>query len=479
MSALKKLASQTAVYGLSSMLGRFINFLLVIPHTKLFNSVDTYGNMSTIFATLAYMNILLTYGMETTYFNFMRQDKPKSLVYAIAQKSIFFTTLIFTILIFLMAPQAASLIGFEGHSDYIYIILIFLLFDTLSALPFARLRQEEKPFYFAGVKLSNILVNVSLNIYLLAYTPDFLSGFDQVSLVLMANAAASTVSFLLLLPIALPGKGGFDPALYKKMLEYAWPLIFVGFAGIINETLDRIMLNRYGEQGAYQTGIYSAYYRLSMVMTMFVQAYKFAAEPFFFKQTGDGDKRDVYATTMYWFCGVCSMIFLACMLFDSTLAHLFIRNKAYFTDGKGLAIVPILLMANMFLGIYYNLSIWYKLSNNTKAGALIAAGGAIITIVANYLLIPAYGFTACAWITLGVYLAMCIASYLLGNRFFKVPYSVGKITVMVLVSIVLWMLCKNILTTDSNILIQGGVKILALTLMVLIIWLLQPKVKKA
>lgn len=478
MNFLKKLASQTAIYGLSSMLGRFINFLLVIPHTKLFHSVDTFGNMSTIFATLAFMNILLTYGMETTYFNFIRQDNSPKKIFSIGQKSIFISTFLFFGLCFLFVPQCAYLLGFPENEEYIYIILIFLVFDTISILPFARLRFEEKPIKFAFVKMVNIIINVALNLFLLTNTPEFLIGFDQVSLVLLANAVASVCSFILLSPIAFDIKYTFDFTLYRKMLKYAWPLIFVGFAGIVNETLDRVLLNRMAINGNYQTGIYSAFYRLSMVMTMFVQAYKFAAEPFFFKQTSN-DSKHVYAVTMYWFSGVCAVIFLGCMLFDTWLAHLFIKNKAYFNNPNGLAIVPILLLANLFLGIYYNLSIWYKLSNNTKMGAVIAASGAIVTIVANIIFIPLYGFTACAWITLAVYFLMCVASYILGNRYFKVPYQIFNISAIILLSIGLWQM--NLLLTNglSEFWKVICIKLVLLILLVLIIWVLQPKVKKA
>lgn len=481
MGILRKLASQTAIYGLSSMLGRFINFLLVIPHTQYLKSVGTYGDITTIFAFMAFLNILLTYGMETSYFNFIRNGKDSKSVYSIAQKSILFSSLIFTISVLIFAPQFSSLIGFPGKLEYIYCCLIFLVFDTLSALPFARIRFEEKPLKFALIKLINILVNVGLNIYLLTNTPEFLKSYDQVTLILIANAAASVSSFIFLSPLAFSLQKSFDKQLFKEMLKYAWPLIFVGLAGIVNETLDRTLLKHLlpEKEGSYQNGIYGAFYKLTMVMTMFVQAFRFAAEPLFFKQKESNDSRIVYASVMYWFIGVCSFIFLICMFFIDELSHLFIRNEAFFENPNGLYIVPILLLANLFLGIYYNLSIWYRFTSNTKLGAGIAIGGAIITIVLNILFIPVYGFVSCAWITLIVYGLMCVVSYILGAKYYPVPYQITQYCIVIGASILLWLLFLGLESHISVKSIHIVIKVIILSLMLLIIWMLQPKRKIA
>ncbi len=481
MSFIKKLAGQTAIYGLSSMLGRFINFLLVIPHTEYLKSVGSYGDITAIFAFIAFLNIVLTYGMETTYFNFIRKGYLPNLIFSISQKSLFLSTVVFSAIVLLFAPQSAVLMGFPGHVDFVYCCLIFLVFDTLSLLPFARLRQEEKPLKFALIKLVNIGINVSLNYWLLAHTPSSLSQVNQVTLILIANAVASIFSFALLSPIAFKINFHFDRKIYKEMLQYAWPLIFVGLAGIVNETLDRNLLIRMlpEQEGSYQNGIYGAFYKLTMVMTMFVQAYKYAAEPFFFKQKDDSESRVKYADIMYWFIGVCAFIFLICMFFIGNLAHLFIKNKDYFKDSNGLYIVPILLMANLFLGVYYNLSVWYRLTNNTKIGAIIGIGGALVTIIGNIIFIPIYGFLACAWLTLIVYFIMCIAAYILGNRYFKVPYPIIKLFTLILASVIIWQLFIGINAYISIPWQSVSVKIGLLALMMLIIWILQPKPKKA
>lgn len=481
MGFIRKLASQTAIYGISSMLGRFINFLLVIPHTEYLKTVGAYGDITAIFAFIAFFNIVLTYGMETAYFNFIRKGHSPDKIYAISQKSIIATTLAFAALVMLFPWKSSQLLSFPGNYEYVYCCLIFLVFDTLSVMPFARLRYEEKPLKFALVKLANIGVNVSLNLFLLTNTPDFLSGYSQVTLILIANAAASITSFLLLAPLAFRINIPFDNALLRQMFSYAWPLIFVGLAGIVNETLDRNLLKRLlpSAEGSYQNGIYGAFYKLTMVMTMFVQAFRFAAVPFFFKQKESTETRQVYANVMFWFIGVCSLIFLASMLFIDELAHLFIKNEAFFDDKHGLYIVPILLMANLFLGVYYNLSVWYQLSNKTRIGALVATGGALITIVLNMLFIPYYGFVACAWITLLVYFMMCVAAYVLGHHHYRVPYDITKYLLMIIVAVACWQLNSGI----KDFLHAGWqnmiVNLLFMGFFVLIIWFLQPKRKNA
>jgi len=477
---IKKLAGQTAIYGLSSMLGRFINFLLVIPHTAKLNNVGDYGDITAVFAMIAFLNIVLTYGLETSYFNFIRNGNEPKKVYAIVQRSIIVSTLVFALLVIVFNDWSAQFLGFPNRTDYVWCCLIFLVFDTLSALPFARLRFEEKPLKFALIKLSNILVNVGLNLWFLFDTPVLLQSYSQVTLVLAANAIASMVSFLLLWPLVIKIRLKFDFNLYKKILKYAWPMVFIGLAGIVNETLDRTLLIRLlpDAEGSYQNGIYGAFYKLTMVMTMFVQAFKFAAEPFFFKQQDTKENRVVYADVMYWFIGVCSFIFLACMLFVNQLAHLFIKKQVFFDDERGLYVVPILLLANLFLGIYYNLSVWYKLSNNTKFGALIAIVAAVLTIGLNVFLIPIYGFVACAYITLVIYGLMCVAAYWMGSHYFPIPYQPIKYIILIMVSLVFWYLSVELNSHFKVISLTILTKCILLALLLLIIWLLQPKRKK-
>lgn len=481
MGILRKLASQTAVYGLSSMLGRFINFLLVIPHTEYLKTVGDYGDVTAVFAFMAFLNIILTYGMETSFFNFIRKGKDPELLFSIVQKCLLISTFAFALLSIVFAEPFAAFIGFPGKVEYVYCCLIFLTFDTISVLPFAKLRYDERPLKFAMVKLLNILVNIALNLLLLTHTPDILKGYSQVTLILIANAVASICSFLVLSPMAFRINKSFDFALFKQIIVYAWPLVFVGLAGIVNETLDRTLIKRMlpPDEGSYQNGIYGAFYKLTMVMTMFVQAFRFAAEPIFFKQNENEDTRKIYAKVMYWFIAVCSCIFLSSMFFIEDIARLLIRDPAYFEDPRGLAIVPVLLMANMFLGVYYNLSIWYRFTDNTRLGAIVAVSAAVITIVLNIALIPQFGFVACAWITFGVYFFMSAASFFLGKIHYPVPYDTLRYTLVIVASIALW-------KTGDFLICHVNVKWLEISiissfiaLMLLIIWLLQPKQKFA
>jgi O-antigen/teichoic acid export membrane protein len=478
---IKKLASQTAIYGISSMLGRFINFLLVIPHTQKLTTIGAFGDITAIFAFMAFFNIVLTYGMDTAYFNFIRKGNNANQVYAISQKSIIGTTAIFSAIVLLFVDQSSSLLGFPGNHQYVYCCLAFLVFDTLSVMPYSRLRFEEKPLRFALIKLANIGVNVGLNLLFLNNPPDFLSGYSQVTLILLANVVASITSFLLLSPLVFHINFRFEKTLLKQMLQYAWPLIFVGLAGIVNETLDRYLLKKLlpGVEGSYQNGIYGAFYKLTMVMTMFVQAFRFAAVPFFFKQKESAETRQVYGNVMYWFVAFCSLIFIASMSFINELAHLFIKNPAYFVDPDGLFIVPILLMANLLLGVYYNLSVWYQVSNKTKIGAMVAAGGASITIILNLLFIPEYGFVACAWITLLVYLLMCISAYLLGHFYYPVPYDIVKYILLIGFALMLWRLQVNLQAFFNEKWLSIIIKASFPLMFLLIIWVLQPKRKNA
>ncbi len=481
MNVIKKLASQTLIYGLSTMLGRFINFLLIIPQTARFDTVADYGQLTVIFGTVAFLNILLTYGMETAYFNFIRHGHNESKVFGTAQKAIWITTLIFVFISILGLSGCAQLLGYPNHKEYALCCILFLAFDALTALPFARLRHQEQPLRFAIIRLASISINVLLNYYFLYFDNFIVLQYNQVTAVLVANLLASAFSFLLLFKSATDINKVFDKALLLKMWQYAWPLIFVGFAGIVNETIDRVMLKHLlpANEADAQAGIYGAFYKLTMVMTMFVQAFRFAAEPFFFKNSTNSDNKQHYAQVLYWFVGVCSTIFVVCMLFVEQLANLFIRNKAFFADDSGLQIVPILLMANLFLGIYYNLSIWYKLSDKTKWGAILAVSAAIITLVANYYFIPLYGFTACAWVTCFVYLLMCIAAYILGNIYYPVPYPLVRILFLLCLAVGMYLLDYNLSSETNNAIVHIIVKIAIILVFMLIIWKIQPKQKKA
>lgn len=451
---------------------------MILPQIKHLKNVEDYGLVTNAYAGIAFFNILLTYGMETSYFYFIRQGQKEEKVFANTQKSLLLSTLTFSFISVIAITLFLTNTGTGFTATDFYFILMILVLDTLQVVPFAKLRFQEKALKFSVIKLLNILIIVALNYWFLIDAPQWMGGYSQLSKILLANVFGSLASFVLLADQMFNFKEKLDINFVKTMLKYSSPLLIVGFAGIINETLDRLFLGVLlpSKEGNYQSGIYGAFYKITMVMTMFVQSYRFAAEPLFFREKEGNDSRKVYALSLYWFTAVCSVIFLTCSLFKSELSHLFISNPDFFKDDKGLMIVPILLLANLFLGIYYNLSIWYKLSNNSKFGAYISTFGAFLTIVLNILFIPVYGFQACAVITLLVYFTMCTITYILGQKHYNIPYQLSKVLFLIIASIGLYILslkCQNFVRTNIYLVDIGLVIVL-----IVLIFILQPKRKK-
>ncbi len=441
LGTIKKLASQTLTYGLSTIVGRFINFLLVPLYTAVYNPHD-YGIVTDVYALVAFLNILLTYGMETSFFNYARKDEHSlGKTYATGFNNLIWTTSIFLVLGTLFYKQIAIPLGYERNPEYILWFVWILGLDALSALPFALLRQLEKPIKFSLLKLLWVLINVLLNLYFLIWAPHLASKHlaapfynPEIGLgyIFISNLVASLIILILLLPECV--KFGFkaDRDLRKSMLNYAWPLIFIGLAGIANETFSRVILKYLSpaSDGLFELGVFGAFYKLSMIMTLFVQAFKFAAEPFFFSQHKNENAQLLYARIMDYFVMVCAFIFVFTMLFVDELAALLIRNSSYYTHPDGMKIVPILLMANLFLGIFYSISVWYRLTNNTKKGSKLSIAAAVITVILNLIFIPLFSFLASVWITLFVYAFLAIANYLWGQKYYPVPYNLKKLGII-------------------------------------------------
>lgn len=454
-SLLKKLASQTAIYGLSSIAGRLLNYLLVPLHTRIFNPAE-YGVVTEFYAYVAFLNIIFTYGMETAFFRYSNLEENKKKVYDTSLVSLICTTLMLVTGILIFAQPVASAIRYPDHADYIIWFTLILGLDAITAIPFARLRQENRPIRFAAYKLLNIVINVSLNVFFLLLCPYILStpslsGLHPmitmvyypelgVGYVFISNLFASIVTMLALWKYVFISKWEVDFGLWKKMTGYALPLILVGLAGMVDETLSRILLKyrleMSPEAAMHELGIFGACYKLSILMTLFIQAYRMAAEPFFFGESKKENPERTYARTMNFFAIFCCFIFLFVMLFIDAFKAVFIGPQFY----EGVKVVPILLMANFFLGIYYNLTIWYKLTNRTGLGAVVAVYGALFTIVFNWWLIPVYGYLGSAWVTLGCYGSMMIISYLMGQRYYPVPYDLKRFLFYVSVSLGLYFL---------------------------------------
>lgn len=425
-SPIGNLAGQTAIYGLSTVGGRFLNYLLVVVHTKAFSPAE-YGAISDLYAYVGFFIILFTYGLETAFFRFSQKHNGDARVYSTALRSVVVSSLLLVGLLVALATPISDALSYGGSPEYIIYLGAILGLDAIAAIPFAKLRAENRPALFAGIKLTNIAMNIGLNVTLLVIVPAVDPSFEaDVSYVFIANLVASAVTLLLLLPQLRDIQRGFDYRLWKQMIKYAWPLIIVGLAGMINEVIDRPLL-KYLLPGTVaenlaQVGIYSACYKLSILMTLFVQAYRYAAEPFFFSQAAKENAPQLYASVMKYFVIAGVFIFLVVTLFIDVFKYLI--GEDYH---EGLFIVPILLLANLFLGMYYNISIWYKLTDKTRIGAMISLFGAAITIALNIILIPEFGYEGAAWTTLAAYFGICVLGYIVGQRYYLIPYSLGRV----------------------------------------------------
>ncbi len=428
---IKQLLGQTAVYGLSSIVGRLLNYLLVPLYTAVFANPSDYGVVSELYAWVAFLVVLLTFGMETSFFRFLQDKEDKEKVFVNSFLTVIGINVLFFAVLLFFNQNIADVMLYSDHNEYIILLGAIVCVDAVTALPLAKLRAENKAFKFAGIQMSSIAVNILLNLVFMLGLFDPARPEEGVLFILFANLFASLVKPILLYKHFLHLRFNFDSTLAKEMLKYAFPLVIAGFAGIINETLDRILLKHILYDGTTQVslkiaeaqvGIYSACYKLAMLVTILLQAYRYAAEPFFFAQLKNQDKNKVYAKVMNVFIAMVCLVFLVVSL-NIDFFKLFIRNEAYYV---GLKVVPILLLANVFLGIYYNQSIWYKLSGQTKFGAYIAIGGAILTVVLNVVFIPLYGYMASAWATLIVYASQMVASYLLGQKHYPIAYNLRK-----------------------------------------------------
>jgi O-antigen/teichoic acid export membrane protein len=446
LNPIKKLLGQTAIYGLPSILGRLLNYLLVPLHTNKLNP-DGYGIISDLYSWVAFLVIVMTFGMETSFFKFLysKEDKEgvfrNSFLTLISLNSLFFLVIVF------FNQGIADLLLYPENNEYIVILSLIVCIDAITSLPLAKLRAEEKATKFALIQFSSIGVNILLNVVFMVFLFSPERPEEGIFMILIANLLSSLVKPILLYKDFMNIKFIFDMKLAFEMFRYAFPLVIAGLAGIINETLDRILLRRILfnngstlKEATFQLGIYSAVYKLAMLVSIFLQAYRYAAEPFFFAQSKNSEKNKIYVKTMNYFIAAVCFLFLFVSLNIDIFKH-FIQNEAYW---EGLGVVPILLLANVFLGIYYNQSIWYKLSGQTKFGAYIAMGGAILTITINVLFIPAYGYWACAWATLVVYAAQMIASYILGQKFYPIKYNLRKFALYVGLSILLFFVSNAI-----------------------------------
>lgn len=441
---------QTAMYGLPTIISRVVNFMLTPLLTAVLNT-DSYGTMSVLFVYIGFFLALLTWGMETSVFRFSNKYPNNDRVFPTA--FLFTSSLAFSFLAIstIFAAPGAVLLGYPGHGEYIFYIALIIAFDVAAAVPMAKLRQMNRPLVFSLSNLGSILLNVALVCFFLIYcrgrymelgneagwlVDTFYNHDIGVGYVFIANIAASAFRFLLVLPMALRGGLKYDAGLLREMLIYSTPLAIASVCFIINERADVAILKYLlpKDEADSQAGIYAAVYKLAIIMNIFIQAFRFAAEPFFFSLEKEKDSREVYARVLNYFTVFCLFIFLVVTLFIDEF-KLLLRNHDYWV---GLSVVPILLIANLFSGIYQNLSMWYKLSGRTMFGMWFSVFGAGLTIGFNFLLIPFFGYVGSAWATLGCYVSMSVISYIIGQRNYRIPYEPFKILFYIVVAVCIY-----------------------------------------
>jgi O-antigen/teichoic acid export membrane protein len=454
LSTAKKFAGQTALYGLSTIVQRLLSSLLTPLYTTAYLP-KVYSIFSYMFSYAALLQAFLAFGMETTFFRFLNKypDNKKQVYnngfWAIILVSIIF--MLFTI------PFASSIAGFikfgvstprAEFERYIRYFIAILVLDAWCVIPFAKLRADERPIKYGVVKLINILVMISLNLVFIFGIPYILKNhlpgwqwcaqwFQEgwIGYVFLSNLIASVVTLILLLPELLQVELKFDRTLFKDMWVYSWPIMIAGLSYIVNENIDKILLGKLLPTGIsdHDVGVYSACARISVFLSLFIQAFRMGAEPFFFSHAKNANSGNTYARIMDYF------IIMMCIIFVGVVANIeilkyYVNNKAYWV---GLNVVPILLFGYVSLGIYVNLSIWYRLSDQTRYGLYISGAGAIVTIVLNVIFIPRYSYMAAAWVSLIAYTTMMVLSYILGQRNYPIPYSLKKNLIYLVSSVII------------------------------------------
>lgn len=444
-TSLRLLAGDTVLYGLSSIVGRLLNYLLVPIYTAVF-AAGEYGVVTKIYAFVAFLNVLYTYGLETAYFRFASANpENENKVFSSALSAILISSLVLSGSMLIWAAPLAEAAGIQGQENIVYWFAAILAIDAFVAIPFARLRLQRKTLAFVAAKMGNIGLNIGGNLFFIVLAPAVMKG-DMlpwlqgplegiynpewgIEYVFFSNLLANAFLLLFLIKPILSFRFQIDPILLRPMLKYAYPLLFLGLAGVTNDMLSRALFELLLPVDFYPhlspreaLGVFGACFKLAVFMNLTVQAFRYASEPFFFSGAKDKNAPHLYRDAMHWFVILACFILLSVSI-NLDLIGLLLRQEVY---RQGLDMVPWLLLAYLFLGVYWNLSIWYKLTDKTHYGTWISIGGALVTIVLNVLLVPVLGWMGSAMASVGCYASMMIVTYLLGQKYFPVPYRVGK-----------------------------------------------------
>lgn len=448
MAGMKSLAKDTAVYGLSSIIGKFLNWCLVPLYVNVF-AAGEYGTVTYLYSLMALLLVILTYGMETGFFRFANHkdyEDPQT-IYTTALISLAVTSSLFFFLVLIFLSPVSRLLGYPEHTDYIWMLALIIALDAFSALPFAYLRYRQRPVRFASVKLLSIFLNIALNLFLILLCPYlyrtspglvdwFYDPSYGIGYIFVANLVSSAVVIVALAPEIFGIHYRFDGTALKRMLHYSFPLLILGIAGIMNQTLDKILypvLRSDHASAMKELGIYGANYKIAIVMVMFIQAFRFAYEPFIFAKSRGEDNKKGYADAMKYFIIFGLFIFLGVMFYLDILRYFI--SPSYFS---GLKVVPVVMLAEFFFGIFFNLSLWYKLTDRTQWGAWFSLFGCLITVGINVAFVPHYGYMACAWAAFICYFSMMALSYVIGQRVYPIRYDIRSVVKYILLSAVLY-----------------------------------------
>ena len=481
------MAGQTVWYGVSSIAARFINYLLtpILTYSAIVSVAD-YGRMNAIYAMMPLMNVFFTYGMETAYFRFIQRKEIAQAVDNTTSISLLVSTFILSILLWFNQSLLVEITSQQAFPQLVSLSIFIIGFDALSAIPFARLRNEGKPRLYALIKVAGILINIGLTVFFIKYCPYeynrtggnswivlvYQPTRNPIEYILYANIAQSLFTLLLLVKWLIPKKFSFSAVVWKEMIIYALPMLVAGLGYTVNETFDRLMLGWWlpPQVAQQQLGIYGACYKLSILISLFIQAFRLGAEPFFFKQASGENAPKTYARVMKFFVLTITVMFLVVSLY-LPIWKFFIAPKYW----EGLKIVPVLLLANMFLGIYINLSVWYKITSKTSAGSVITLIGVIITFTINWLFIPRFSYVASAWATFLCYGTMMVVSYVWGQKTYRVPYAWKKLLSYILIVVVLFFIHHGLSLLWSN---TTYSLFIATVLLLFYIWLISRIEKK-
>ena len=468
MGKLKQLASDTAIYGISSILGRVLSYLLVSVHTDIFAEAQ-YGVVSKLYAYTAFFNVICTFGMETAFFRYASRFREKrDFIFYQANFYVIFLSLLVTSAVYFNATPVVNFLDYPGREQLVQWLAIIIFIDAAVAIPFARIRLENRPGFFALVRISSIVLTVLLNLFFLYALPSLAGGqyliflqplaqriYDPnlgVGYIFMANLLGNAIMVIFLWKYLLALRVNIPWQQLKPMLSYAIPIVIIGVAGITNEQLDKILLEElwpgqlWGFSGEEALGIYAACFKLSVFMLLAIQAFRYAAEPFFFSNAENKQAPELFARVMYYFVLLSLVIFVGVSLNVDLIGFIFLRQEGY---RVGLFVVPYLLLGKLFFGVYVNLSIWYKITDKTIYGVYFSVLGAVITIAGNIVLIPIIGFLGSAITAIVAYLGMSIACYVVGQKHFTIPYNVKAILIQVLIATVVVIIFFNLKFDDT------------------------------